>query len=384
MKLITQVTLADFSQYITMTKEVDKQKSIPVTRPFLPPIEDYQEYLQQIWDRAWLTNNGPVLLQLEAELKNYLKLQHLAVVSNGTVAIQIAIRALNIRGKVITTPFTYIATSSSIVWEHCQPVFCDICADDFNIDPDKIEDLIDVDTTAIIATHVFGAPCAVDRIHEIASRYDLKVIYDAAHAFDVTYGGKSLLGYGDLSTISFHATKTFNTVEGGAVTGNNPELMEQLRYLRNFGHHGPYVFERVGINGKMSELHAAMGLCNLKYIDTVIDERKRRKHLYLQLLDTSKVTLQRVPQEVENSTYMPILLKDEKTLKEVEHILANNHYGTRRYFYPPLHQLPFLTDEKTQLSVTEDISSRILCLPLYSDLEIDHIEKISKLVNHNA
>lgn len=383
MKSYQMMHMADFSQCITMTKEVDKQK-IPVTRPFLPPIEDYQELLQQIWDRSWLTNNGPVLLQLEEELKAYLKLPYMAAVSNGTVAIQIAIRALNVKGKIITTPFTYIATSSSIVWEHCQPVFCDILQDDFNIDPDKIEALIDSDTTAIIATHVFGAPCAVHRIQEIASKYNLKVIYDAAHAFDVSFGGKSLLSYGDLSTISFHATKTFNTVEGGAVIGHNAEIMNQVRYLRNFGHHGPYVFERVGINGKMSELHAAMGLCNLKYIHTVIDERKRRKQLYLQLLDRSRVTLQVVPPEVENSTYMPIILKDENTLKKVESILAENKYGTRRYFYPPLHQLPFLTHEKAQLSVTENISSRILCLPLYSDLEIIHIEKISELVNHHA
>jgi dTDP-4-amino-4,6-dideoxygalactose transaminase len=224
---------------------------IPVTKTFLPQMEEYQEYIQGIWNRNWLTNNGPLVNELELRLKEYLQVKHLLFLGNGTIALQIAIKALGLKGEIITTPFSYVATTSSIVWEGCTPVFVDIDEATLNIDPEKIETAITPKTSAILATHCFGNPCDIDAIQQIADRYNLKVIYDAAHCFGTKYKGRSVFDYGDISTTSFHATKIFHTIEGGAVFTQDPDLLKKMAYMRNFGHDGPERFAELGINGKI-------------------------------------------------------------------------------------------------------------------------------------
>src|SRR4051794_21801553 len=247
---------------------------ILVTKPFLPPIKEYQEFIDGIWQRQWLTNNGPLVNELELKLKEYLKLKHLLYLSNGTIALQIAIKALDLKGEIITTPFSYVATVSSIAWENCTPVFADIDERSFTINPDEIEKKITEKTCAILATHVYGIPCDVERIEAIAKKNNLYVIYDAAHAFGCIYKGKSLYSYGDISTASFHATKLYHTIEGGAVITSSAELLKKMAYMRNFGHNGPENFFGLGINGKNCEFHAAMGIVNLTYINSIIQKRK--------------------------------------------------------------------------------------------------------------
>src|SRR5688572_25479009 len=234
---------------------------INVTKSFLPPIEEYVKYLEGIWERCHLTNHGPLVNELEEKLKTYLGVKNFFYLNNGTIAIQLAIKALDITGEVITTPFSYVATCSSIVWENAKPVFVDIDPGNFTIDATKIEAAITPRTSAILATHVYGIPCNVEEIDRIAKKHKLKVVYDAAHAFGVEYKGASLLNYGHISTLSFHATKLFHTVEGGGITTNDDELAHRIAYMRNFGHKGQEEFWGLGINGKSSEFHAAMGLC---------------------------------------------------------------------------------------------------------------------------
>ncbi|RQP16654.1 MAG: aminotransferase class V-fold PLP-dependent enzyme, partial [Parapedobacter sp.] len=238
---------------------------IPITKPFLPPKELYHDYLDGIWQRQWLTNMGPLANKLELELKRFLNIQHTLFVTNGTVALQFAIKALDLQGEIITTPFSFIATTSSIVWEGCTPVFVDIDRFTLNIDPSKIENAITEKTTAIVATHVYGNPCDVDAIERIAKKHNLKVIYDAAHAFAVQLQERSIFEYGDISTCSLHATKLYHSIEGGLVTTTDPNLLKKIAYMRNFGFSGPESFAELGINGKNSEFHAAMGLANLSY-----------------------------------------------------------------------------------------------------------------------
>ena len=247
---------------------------IPVTKPFIPPISEYQKLLKGIWKRNWLTNNGPLVNELEMSLKDYLAVSHFLFVSNGTVAIQLAIKALDIQDEVITTPFSYVATTSSLVWEGCTPVYVDIDPNTLNIDPMKIEAAITPKTTAILATHCFGNPCDVDAIQTVADEHGLKVIYDGAHCFGTSYKGNSIYEYGDICTASFHATKLYHTVEGGGVFTKNKEIAQKISYLRNFGHDGPEKFDGFGINAKNSELHAAMGLVNLRYVNMILDRRK--------------------------------------------------------------------------------------------------------------
>ena len=248
---------------------------INVTKTFFPPLEEYQKQLQRIWSNEWLTNRGELVLELEEKLKKYLSVDHILVTNNGTIPIQIALKLLGNGGEIITTPFSYVATSAAIVWEHCTPVFVDIHPEYLTIDETKIEAAITDKTTAILATHVFGNPCHVEVIEAIAKKHQLKVIYDAAHAFGVTYKGTSIFQYGDLSTCSFHATKLFHTGEGGALFAKDPKLQHQLFYSHNFGHDGPLAFHGLGINGKISELQAAMGLAVLPYMETILAERKK-------------------------------------------------------------------------------------------------------------
>lgn len=340
---------------------------IPVTKPFSPPIDEYQQFLDGIWERNWFTNNGPLVNDLELKLKRYLGLNHLLYVSNGTIAIQIALKVLGITKKVITTPFSYVATTSSLVWEGCTPVFVDINPQTFNIDPSKIEAAIDSDTEAILATHCFGNPCDIDAIDKIAKKHDLKVIYDAAHCFGTTYKGKSVFAYGDVSTASFHATKLFHTIEGGAVFTQDPNLLKRMVYMRNFGHDGPEKFNGVGINGKNSEFHAAMGLVNLNHVDAILKNRKNQYDLYLNALKELPVYFQKTDSNSKNNySYFPLVFQNETQTLEVKRALEKNDIYPRRYFYPSLNQIGYT---KGIVPNSEKTSKSILCLPLYQGLK---------------
>lgn len=339
---------------------------IPVTKPFLPPIDAYEEYLKSIWQREWLTNNGPLVKELELELQRFLGTEPLLYLGNGTIALQMAIKALGLKGEIVTTPFSYVATTSSIFWEGCKPVFADIDKDTFNIDPLKIEEVISPETTAILATHCFGNPCDIDAIQKIADRNGLKVIYDAAHCFGTNYQGKSVYNFGDISTASFHATKVFHSIEGGAVFTSNQELYDSLKRMRNFGHDGPDRYSGVGINGKNSEFHAAMGLLNLKWIEEIIAVRKQQYDLYSdELVQCKGVSFQFFAKDSQpNKSYFPIVLESEKQLMSLLNLLSVNEIQPRRYFYPSLNCLEYL-NEYYNVPVSLSISNRIICLPLY-------------------
>lgn len=354
---------------------------ISVTKPFMPPKEDYQKYLQPIWDREYLTNNGPLVQQLERRLKNYLDVEHLLYLSNGTIALQIAIKALSLKGDIITTPFSYVATTSSIVWEGCKPVFVDIDPQTLNINPEHIEDTITENTTGILATHVFGNPCDIEALQAIAEKHNLKVIYDAAHCFGTTYKGRSVFQYGDISTTSFHATKLFHTVEGGAVFAKDDELDYKMNRMRNFGHSGntPYDFNEVGINGKNSEFHAAMGLSNLIYIEKILYNRKRQSKFYDKLLKNNSIQSIVIHEDAEwNYAYYPAIFESEAVTLNVKKALEENDIFPRRYFYPSLDTLDYVETE--EVKVAKNISKRILCLPMYFDLTEEDQGRISKII----
>jgi dTDP-4-amino-4,6-dideoxygalactose transaminase len=352
---------------------------INVTKPFLPPIEEYQEVLGSIWNRGWLTNNGPLVNELEEKLKNYLGVQHMLYLNNGTIALQIAIKALGLSGEIITTPFSYVATTSSIVWEGCKPIFADIDPNTFNIDPKSIENKITTNTSAILATHVYGNPCDIEAIEAIAKKNNLKVIYDAAHCFGTLYKGKSIFSYGDVSTTSFHATKVFHTVEGGAVFTNNPELLRKMSYMRNFGHNGPEDFEGVGINGKNSEFHAAMGVVNLKHIKNILEKRKTDSKLYDTRLASLRHTSIKITKNSDfNYAYYPIILSSEKeVLYCIKELNAHNIFP-RRYFYPSLSSLVYI--EKQETPISDDFSKKVLCLPLFFDIDESEIDLICRIL----
>ncbi|HMO17963.1 MAG TPA: DegT/DnrJ/EryC1/StrS family aminotransferase [Oligoflexia bacterium] len=353
---------------------------INVTKAYLPDLSEYVRYLENIWDSAWLTNHGPLITKLEQDLKEHLGVKHLFVVNNGTIAIQIALRALDLSGEIITTPFSYVATTSSIVWEHYKPIFVDIDENSLTIDPELIESAITPKTKAILAVHVYGNPCKVETIEEIAKRHKLKVIYDAAHAFGVNYEGTSVLNYGDISTLSFHATKLFHTVEGGAIVTSNDLLAHKISYLRNFGHSSPETFYDVGINGKNSEFHAAMGLCILPKIRNIIQRRKEISDLYDKtFLELKSLRRPLISDKTEyNYSYYPVIFESEEDLLHTKSALLDNSVSTRRYFYPSLNTLSYV--EAQQMPVSEDISKRILCLPLYPDLSDSKVIMIAKCI----
>jgi len=341
---------------------------IPVTKPFLPPRKEYESYIEEIWKRNWLTNNGPLVQKLEEELEEYLDLVHLIYLANGTLGLQIAVKALGLEGELITTPFSYVATTSSLVWEGCKPVFVDIDPNTLNIDPSKIEEAVTRKTTGIVATHVFGNPCDIDAIRTIADRHDLKIIYDAAHCFGTAFRGNSIYSYGDLSIASFHATKLFHTTEGGAIITDDKKLADRIAYMRNFGHDGPYRYNGIGINGKNSEMHAAMGLCNLKYIDQILVNRKKQWLYYYNKLNDTDLRTVKIDEDTDyNYSYYPVVFKSERELIHVlDHLNRQNIYP-RRYFYPLLSKLSYV--ESCELPISERIASQILCLPLYHDLQ---------------
>src|SRR5690606_14426497 len=338
---------------------------IPVTKPFLPPVEEFKKYIDGIWQREWLTNMGPLASDLEMKLKRHLQVKHLLFVTNGTVALQMAIKALDLKGEIISTPFSFIATTSSIVWEGCTPVFVDIDPDSLNIDASKIEEAITEDTTAILATDVYGNPCDVVAIDKIAQKHKLKVIYDGAHAFGVKVNGKSVFEYGDISICSLHATKLYHSTEGGLIFTKDAGVLKKLAYIRNFGISGFDSFAELGINGKNSELHAAMGLVNLNYIQAIHEKRKELTEAYDEKLKPLKAFKPKWQKDASlNYAYYPIVLESEELLLKIKERLDGNEIFTRRYFYPSLASaLPYL--EPQSLPITDDISKRVLCLPLY-------------------
>jgi dTDP-4-amino-4,6-dideoxygalactose transaminase len=353
--------------------------TINVTKAYLPPLSEYEAYLKGIWERGWLTNNGPLVQQLESELSKYLDGTHVQFTGNGTIALQVAIKALELTGEIITTPFSYVATTTAILWENCTPVFVDIEDQTFCIDVNKIEAAITPQTTGILATHVYGYPCNVLVIEQIAQRHGLKVIYDGAHAFGVRLHDRSLLSYGDLTTCSFHATKLFHTVEGGAIVMKEEELARKIWLYKSFGHIGDDYFT-LGVNGKNSEFHAAMGLCNLPRIDGFIEQRRKLALLYrdelaglpLQFPAPTDPTLEY------NYSYFPVLFASEDILLRVKEALAAQNVNTRRYFFPSLNQLPYHTG--ASCPVSEDASRRVLCLPFYQELQPEQVHLVSQLI----
>lgn len=353
---------------------------IAITRPFLPPQEEYHRYLDGIWKRNWLTNMGPLSSDLEISLKQHLRVNHLLFVTNGTIALQIAIKALELKGEIITTPFSFVATTSSIVWEGCKPVFVDIDENTLNIDPTKIEAAITEQTSAILATHVYGNPCDVLAIEKIAKKHKLKVIYDGAHAFGVEVYEKSVFEFGDISICSLHATKLYHSIEGGLVITKDAELLRKLAFTRNFGFYGPEAFAELGINGKNSEFHAAMGLANLKYIDEIHQKRKLLTERYDRNLSTLQARKPAWKSEASiNYAYYPLVFEKEELMHKCIGRLQAYEIFTRRYFYPSLaNSLPYV--ESQNFEVTNSISKRVLCLPLYYDLTIEEVDLISRLL----
>lgn len=353
---------------------------IPVTKSFFPPIEEYNFQLKRIWQNQWLTNRGELVRELERKLINYLGVKHLSLTTNGTLPIQIAIKAMGLSGELITTPFSYVATTSAIVWEKCTPVFVDIDPEHLTIDEKKIEAAITDKTTAILATHVFGNPCNLEIIAQIAKKYNLKVIYDAAHCFGVEYKGQSIFNYGDISTCSFHATKIFHTGEGGCWITNNEELQKKMYFMHNFGHNGPENFHGVGINAKMSELQAALGLTVFPYMDKIVSNRKKVVELYKEILSNKDLAFLKLRAGTKwNYHYFPIIFKSEKALLKAMGNLNNENIFPRRYFYPSLNTLNYVQNDNCPIS--ENISKRVLCLPLFADIKESDIINICKILN---
>ncbi len=354
---------------------------INVTKTFLPPIDEYVKYLEKIWETNWVTNQGPLSEDLESTLKDFLNVNNLLLVSNGTIALQLAIKALALKGEIITTPYSYVATTNSILWENCTPVFCDIENKTFCIDADLIESKITENTSAIMATHVYGFPCNVEKIKSIADKHTLKIIYDGAHAFGVKYKNESLLNFGDISAVSFHATKLFHTIEGGAVICKDEKISEKIFLYRAFGHLDDEYYS-VGINGRTSEFNAAMGLCNLPRVNDFILERKNINQLYRDCLNESGLEIPLVPEGLEyNYSYFPVFFNTESQMLELKNILFKNGINARRYFYPSLNKLPYLNTESCPVS--ERTASRVLCLPVFNGMSADEILFISEIINNN-
>lgn len=359
---------------MTLTKE-----KVFVTKSFMPPLNEYMQYVEKVFNNAQLTNGGPLVKELEAKLIDYLGIDNIQYVTNGTIALQLALRALDIEeGEVITTPFSYVATTSSILWEKLKPVYVDIEPKNFTLDPDKIEEKITPKTRAIMPVHVFGYACDVDKIQKIADKYNLKVIYDAAHSFGARYKGKSLASYGDISTLSFHATKLFHTVEGGACIIKDEIVKKELDLLKRFGHNGDEHF-CLGINGKQSEIHAAMGLSILPYMNEILEKRRRICKLYDELLKDVVQLPDKQKDHEHNYAYYPVVFKSEEELIRVFEVLKQDEIYPRRYFYPSLNKLSYIFDGES-CPISEDISKRIACLPLYPALDMKMVEKICGII----
>ena len=354
---------------------------IYVTKPSLAPLEEYFEIIKELWETGILTHNGPLVQKFENIIASRLNLDSYVASSNGTIALQMAIRALGVKEEVITSPFTWIATVSALKWEGCKPVFCDIDSETLNIDPNRIEDCITDKTTAIMPIHVFGNPCDISSIKKIAEKYNLKVIYDAAHAIGSQYKGKSILRYGDISATSTHSTKILNTAEGGGCVTLDVKLIERLKRIRFFGHDEKKDIVEDGFNGKMTEVHAALGLANLKYFDDVLNDRKEKYEFYLnELSNLADLSFQKQKYGICNNSYFPVIFKNENQLIKVQTELNKENIYPRRYFYPSVNTFTKVLDyEKCEIS--EEISNKILCLPLFYKLDKEHIIKIVKIIN---
>jgi len=356
-------------------------KNIYVTQPSLAPIAEFIEHLKPAWETGILTHNGPILQNLEAQLTNKLGVSYLSLVTNGTVALQMAIKALELEGEIITTPFSWVATVSAIKWESCTPIFCDIEPDTFNIDPSKIESLITDKTVAIMPVHVFGVPCDIEAIQAIAHKHGLKVIYDAAHAVGSTYNNQSVFEFGNISATSLHGTKLFNTAEGGACITTSQELDAKLRRIRFFGHDEAKEVIEDGFNGKMTEVHAALGLANLKYYDVVLEDRKTKYLKYLELLNhIPQISFQKTSSGGANYSYFPVVFESEELLINVIKILEGCKIYPRRYFYPSLNSMEKIIKDISYVPNAISISKRILCLPLYYSLSMCEVDRISTII----
>jgi len=367
-------------------------KPIYVTQPYLPPLEEFMPYLEQIWENKWLTNNGPFHQQLEKALCEYLGVEHISLFTNGTIALVTALQALRITGEVITTPYSFVATAHSLLWNGIKPVFVDIDPMTLNLDPKKIERAITPQTTAILPVHCYGNPCDVDAIQEIADNYNLKVIYDAAHAFGVKDKGGSILRYGDLSVLSFHATKVFNTFEGGAIVCPDAKTKQHIDRLKNFGFVNETTVVATGINGKMSEFNAAFGLLQLKQLSTALSRRQEIDRFYrLHINDIPGITcLEPVGQQVANYAYFPILIGDTYSLNRdsLYKKLKDNGIFSRRYFYPLITEFPMYrglpSANKIDLYVAANIAERVICLPIYPALCTDDQQLIIDILSETG
>jgi dTDP-4-amino-4,6-dideoxygalactose transaminase len=370
---------------------MSENKNIYVTQPALPPLEEFTELLRQIWDNKILTNNGPFHQQFEKALAEYLGVKYISVFANGTLALITALQALRITGEVITTPFSFVATTHSLWWNNIKPVFADIEPDFFNLDPEKVEAAITPQTTAIMPVHVYGNPCNMERLQQIADTYGLKLIYDAAHAFGAKVKEESILNFGDLSIMSFHATKVFNTIEGGAIVCHDEKTKQRIDYLKNFGFAGETTVIAPGINAKMNELQAAYGLLQLKYIEENIAKRKA-------IAETYREHLKNVPglkcsTEIEDVhytySYFPIFIdaiEYGKTRDQLyEELKSHNIFG-RRYFYPLISQFPtyrgLASSKPENLVVAEEVAEKVICLPIYPTLNNDQVIFISEIIKN--
>lgn len=366
-------------------------KTIPVTQPFLPELSEFVPYLEQIWDNRWLTNNGPFHQELEAKLAEYLGVEHVSLFNNATIALITALQAMRIHGEVITTPYSFVATSHSIMWNGLDPVFVDIDPTTFNIDPAKIEAAITPRTTAIMPVHCYSNPCDVEAIQKIADNYGLKVIYDAAHAFGVNYKGESLLKWGDLSILSFHATKVFNTFEGGAIISPDAKTKQRVDRLKNFGFADELTVTAPGINGKMSEINAAFGLVQLKHIDDAMAQRQAVDSRYrTELAEVTGITLyQHESRANSNFSYFPILVEAEYPLSRDELYEKLKAHGilSRRYFYPLISNMPMYrglpTADIVHLPLANTLAEKVLCLPIFNELTVEQQQQVIALIKGN-
>lgn len=369
---------------------MDSDRPIYVTQPDLPPLDEFIPYLQDIWNSKILTNGGPFHQKLEQALCNYLGVKHLSLFTNGTIALVTALQALRITGEVITTPYSFVATSHSLLWNGIKPVFVDIESNTLNLDSTKIESAITSQTTAIMPVHVYGHPCDIDAIQKIADRHNLKIIYDAAHAFAVQYRGGSVLNHGDLSVLSFHATKVFNTFEGGAIVCPDAETKQRIDHLKNFGFVDEVTVVAPGINGKMSEINAAFGLLQLKHIDHAISRRKEIDHFYRrQLLHVKGITcMGNLPGDDGNFSYFPIMIEEDYPLSRdaLYKKLRDNNIYARRYFYPLISDFPIykelLRSQECHLPVAMAAADKVLCLPIYPNLQRQEQQRIVNAVMH--
>ena len=355
---------------------------INVTKTHLPNKEKYQKYVDEIYANGWITNNGPMVKELEKRLAEYLGVKNIVLVASGTVALEIAYRTLDLEGYAVTTPFSFVATTSSLVTNGIKPIFADIDPQTLNIDPNKIEELITPHTSAIVPVHILGNACDVEAIDEIAKRHGLKVIYDAAHVFAVKYKDESILNYGDISTLSFHATKLFHTIEGGALIINDDRLVEKARYLRNFGIENQESIPELGTNAKMNEFEAAMGLCMLDEMEVVLQKRKDVYERYEKELDGLVQFQKKNINSTKNYSYFPIILKDEGQMLKIQKALNEKQVFPRRYFYPSLDTLSYI-EPKQYSPISRDISNRILALPMYPELEESEQKLILDIIVKN-